>query len=114
MHRLYDLKDMLCEELEKYESKDLTASSLETIDKLAHAIKNIDKIIAMGEDGYSHEYVYRDDMSMRNGRRDARGRYTRAGDISTELRELMQDTHDERVRRPEVERCSQSETYSKL
>ncbi len=56
MHELYELKEKLCKELEEYGGKeDMTAGSLEVIDKLAHAIKNIDKIIEMyDEDEYSN------------------------------------------------------------
>ena len=46
MHRLEELKEMLCEELEEYGSKEkLDMGGLEIVDKLAHAIKNIDKIM---------------------------------------------------------------------
>lgn len=46
MHQLYELKEMLCEELKEYGSKEkLDVGGLEIVDKLAHAIKNIDKII---------------------------------------------------------------------
>lgn len=49
------VRDMLCEELDKFGSKgELTAGSLETIDKLAHSIKSIDTIMAM-EGAYSNE-----------------------------------------------------------
>lgn len=59
MHKLMELKEMLCEELEEYGSKGkLDMGGLEIVDKLAHAIKNIDKIIESYEDG---EY------SMRGG-----------------------------------------------
>lgn len=55
MHKLYELKEMLCEELKEYGDKKLDAGSLEVIDKLAHAIKNIDKIIeAYEEEEYSN------------------------------------------------------------
>ena len=51
MHELYELKDMLCKELEEIGGKgELTAGSLETVDTLAHALKNIDKIIESKED----------------------------------------------------------------
>ncbi len=59
MHGIYKVEEMLCEELEKIGEKDeLTAGSLETADKLSHALKNVQKIIdyyeEMGdEDGYS-------------------------------------------------------------
>lgn len=51
MHEIYELKDMLCEELEKYGSKgDLNTGELEIVDKLAHAVKNLGKIIEMAEE----------------------------------------------------------------
>ena len=51
MHELYKLKEMLCKELEEYGSKgDLSAGSLEIVDKLAHALKNLDKIIETKEE----------------------------------------------------------------
>ena len=51
MHKLYELKDMLCEELEQYGKKgELTAGSLDVVDKLTHTIKNLDKIIEKYEE----------------------------------------------------------------
>lgn len=51
MHGIYELKEMLCKELEEYGAKgELTAGSLEIVDKLAHAIKNLDKIIEASEE----------------------------------------------------------------
>lgn len=50
MHELYELKEKLCEELEKYGQQELTAGSLEVIDKLAHAVKNLHKIIESAEE----------------------------------------------------------------
>lgn len=51
MHKIYSLKDRLCEELESYGSRDkLDASDIEIIDTLAYTIKNIDKIIAVYEE----------------------------------------------------------------
>lgn len=127
MHKLEELKEMLCEELEEYGAKDkLDMGGLEIVDKLAHAIKNIDKILE-SEDGYSEargysrgyarmnyprEYSrgnygdsnYDDGYSMRRGRgrnakRDSMGRYARANDMMVdELRELMNDAPDEQTR----------------
>ena len=59
MHKIYELKDMLCEELEKYGSKgDLNTGELEIVDKLAHAVKNLGKIIEMAdEEEYSGEMM---------------------------------------------------------
>ena len=124
MHKLYELKEMLCTELEKYGSKELSAGSLEVIDKMAHAIKNIDKILESYEDGeYSNArdgrgYVRGGNQGNRNTmggsynrggsyaqKRDSRGRYSReqgysmAGDeMAMELRELMADAPTEQIR----------------
>ena len=93
MDKLYELKEMLCKELEEYGSKGkMDVGSLEVVDKLAHAIKNIDKIIeAKDGEGYSCEYYGDDGMSNRayrrsyargrgsNAKRDSMGRYASRG-----------------------------------
>ena len=77
MHALEKLRDMLMEEIEKYAEKDnLTTNGLYTIDKLSHAIKCIDTIIAMEEAGYSNENAYARGRRG-NVRRDSMGRYSR-------------------------------------
>jgi len=55
MKSLYDLKELLCKELEKIAQKgELSAGALETIHKLTDTIKNIDKIEMLEEEsGYS-------------------------------------------------------------
>lgn len=65
MHELYKLKELLMKELEEHgKNGNLSKASLETIDKLTHAIKNLDKVIECCEgDTYSS----------------ARGRYSREG-----------------------------------
>lgn len=120
MHKLYELKEMLMEELEEYASKDkLDVGGLDIVDKLAHAIKNICKIIKSYEedDGYSggaytYEGVgsYKRDGSMRsyargrgrNARRDSMGRYSGAerdmDSMVEELREMMPDLPEEKKR----------------
>ena len=51
MRKLENLRDTLCEELEKVAKKEsISTEDLDIIDKLAHAIKNIDKI--MYDDSY--------------------------------------------------------------
>ena len=46
MHDLHRLKKMLCRELAKYgRESELSLSSLEMVDTLAHACKNVCKII---------------------------------------------------------------------
>ena len=56
MHEIYELKEMLSKELEEYGKKgEMTAGSLDVVDKLAHTIKNLDKIIeTYEEEGYSN------------------------------------------------------------
>ncbi len=119
MHKLYQLKEMLCEELEQYGDRDkLTSSSLETVDKLAHAAKNVAKIIesceeekysnGMGrgygrsyEDRYSRDGYYYDDGGMSNRRgRAANGRFvSRDGsDMARKLREMMNEAPDDSAR----------------
>lgn len=55
MDELYELKELLCKELEEYGKKgELSAGTLDIVDKLAHAAKNLGKLIEMyEEEGYS-------------------------------------------------------------
>lgn len=124
MRELYELKDKLCEELKEYGKKDMSAGSLDVIDKLAHTIKNLDKIIETYNDGgYSGNYMPRfyDGMNMApgsyamgnrsyargrgsNANRDSMGRYSSNGysygneDMISELREMMNDAPDKETR----------------
>ena len=116
MNELYELKDQLVKELENYGKKgDLSAGSLEVVDKLAHAAKNLCKIIEDMEDaGYSNRggYTYRsydDGRSMARGRgsnarRDSRGRYSGYSMAQT-LRDMSYDAPDEHTRQ-EMERLA--------
>lgn len=79
MHKLDELREMLMAELEKCSDKgELSAGSLEVIDKLSHAIKSIDTIVAMEDSGYSNNYSYARGRG-RNARRDSMGRYSSGG-----------------------------------
>ena len=94
MHDLYKLKERLVSELEEYGKKDLNMGSLEVVDKLAHAAKNVCKLMD-SDDGYSRsgerdvrrDFVRPDgsyrhsmnDMSNRGRSRDSMGRYSREG-----------------------------------
>ena len=120
MHKMEELKEMLCEELEKITKKgELSAGSLDVIDKLTHSIKSIDTIIAMEDAGYSNESGYSYARGHgRNARRDSMGRYSRESmndnrggsyergysradakeELMMELRELEQDAGDEETR----------------
>lgn len=121
----YELKEMLCRELEEITRKgELTAGSLDTVDKLTHAIKSISTIIAMEEaDGESEMYPFWGGRAYQGGggsnqrgggrsnqRRDSRGRYSRENrggyssddardEMISELREIMQDAPDEHTKK---------------
>lgn len=123
MHDLYNLKEMLCKELSDY-GKDggLTLSSLDTIDTLAHACKNVCKIIESkeaeeysGRDNsyygggrYSRGGYYYDDggMSGRRGRA-MNGRFVSrdASEMARRLREMVAEAPDDSSRR-EIERLA--------
>ncbi len=124
MHALYELKDILMSELEEYGKKgELSAGSLDIVDKLCHAIKNLDKIIwCCEEDGYSESNGYSSrtmNISYRNGSgrsyypgdgtsyargRDSQGRYSsrsgysRHGNLAERVRGMMSEAPDERTR----------------
>lgn len=73
MHELYELKETLCKNLEEYGKKnDLKAGDLDVIDKLAHSIKNLDKVIEKYEE---EEYSGARGRGS-NAKRDSRGRYS--------------------------------------
>lgn len=128
MHELYELKEKLCDELKEYGGKEMSAGSLEVIDKLAHATKNLDKIIEAYEEqeggyssrsypdgmggsyrGYSREGYnsYRGSYARgrgSNAQRDSRGRYSSRGysrddGMVEELRGLMDDAPNDIIRR---------------
>lgn len=113
MHAIYELKEKLCDELEEYGEKKLDAGSLDVIDKLAHTIKNLDKIIECYEDGgYSKDGMMYDGSYARGGRRGggrrgganqygsyAMGRYSRDNmSMVADLREMMEEAPDERTK----------------
>lgn len=100
MQTYHDLKDMLCRELEEITRKgELTAGTLDTVDKLTHAIKSVETIVAMN--GGESEYY----PNWRGGsyaRRDRMGRYSRddaRSDMVEDLRELMQKAPDEHMKK---------------
>lgn len=121
MHRLYNLKEQIVDELKKYGSKqDLNMADIDAVDKLAHAGKNLCKIIeACEEEEYSEAYMsggssrsmphFRMNSSMANNssyargrgsnaRRDSMGRYTSSGDFRMDLQELVNNAPNEQVR----------------
>lgn len=127
MHEMYKLKDMLCEELEKITKKgELSAGSLDAVDKLTHSIKSIDTIIAMEEysedDGMPYEGSYarggrggnRGNSYARGQKRDSMGRYSRNSyrgsydgysreeemdNLKMELQGLLEDAENEEERK---------------
>lgn len=96
MKECYELRDRLFDELKGYGKKEMSAGSLDVVDKLTHTIKNLDKIID-AEEGYSGM-----DRSYAPRRRDSMGRYSRNysyhGDMVHELEKLMDDAPNESVR----------------
>lgn len=59
MHDLYRLNENLVKELEKLGKQDLSKSNLDIVDKLAHAAKNVEKVIeCCEEDEYSNAMGY--------------------------------------------------------
>ena len=87
MNELHDLRRSLCNELKKYAKKELSAGSLDVIDKLSHSIKNIDRIME-SSDEYSNKgrsYGKRDDYSYDDG-------------MTAKLYEMMEETPDDRKR----------------
>lgn len=114
MKELYELKEMLCDELKEYGKKGelKNAGTLDVVDKLAHTVKNLDKIIEAYEEGESgmYPYAYDDGMNGRSmrysrnyrggsyaQRRDSMGRYSREG-LADKLRDLMDEAPDEKTR----------------
>ena len=106
---MYDLRNMLCDELDELARKgELGAGDLDIVHKLTDTIKNIDKIEAMEEDGYSSR---RDEYDIRGrGRRGThyvRGHYSRDGGIDNmkrQLQEMLDDADDDSIRRA-IQRC---------
>lgn len=124
MRYIEDLKEMLCDELDKIASKgELTAGTLDTVQKLTHSLKSVETIMAM--EGYGDSYddwSYEDGSYERGGNRgggrsnrrgrDSMGRYTsrsyaRNGrsrrmysgdDMEQKITELMNEVDDPKVR----------------
>ena len=123
MHKLYELKKKLMNELEDYsENGKFSKEDVEAIKYTTSAIDHICNILetaddeeysmAMGSD-YDGPYVRGNNPGMsyargrgRNAGRDSMGRYSRAGeDLAAQLRGMMQDAPDERIRF-EIERLA--------
>lgn len=125
MHTYNKVKEMLCEELERVANKgELTAGSLDIVDKLTHSIRSIETIMAMNEyeDDYSergNSYARRNrGRSMRGGNsydgyedgnsmaRNRRG-YSREDNrdaLISKLENMVMNTTDERMKST-IHRC---------
>ena len=68
---LYDLREMLCEELDEYNrdaKNGLNERVLDTVHKLTDTIKNIDKIMMLEDGDYSRTGEWEADMRGKYGR----------------------------------------------
>lgn len=109
---LYDLREMLCEELDEYNrdaKNGLNERALDTVHKLTDTIKNIDKIMMLEDGDYSRTGEWEADMRgsygrtenysrgnsyANRGRHYVRGHYSR-GDgrerMISDIKNMMQD-----------------------
>ena len=104
------VKEMLCKEMDEIAKQgEISAGTLATVDTLAHAIKNIDKIIMCGEGNYSNYDGYsRTGGDSYGGGWMARGGYGDSykmpyysrdeGRIVDRLKAMMDEAHDDRER----------------
>ena len=122
MKALHELREMLAKEIDEITKKgELTAGSLDTVDKLTHSLKSIDTIIAMnGGDEYSQRgydggnmggnysgYYPRYSYARGGQRRMANGRYSRDDgreNMIRQLEDMMNDAPDEKTREA-IRRC---------
>lgn len=116
MKAMYELRDMLCKELDELVRKgELGAGDLEIAHKLTDTIKNLDKIERLeDDDGYSSRYSrdgnWEADMRgtygrgssyARRGSHYVRGHYSRTDGMERmreQLDRMMGETDDERVK----------------
>lgn len=110
MNAMYDLRDMLCKELDEIARKgELGAGDLDIAHKLVGTIKNIDKIEMYEDGGYSRGGDWSADIrgnygggnSYRGRHRDSMGRYNRADareHMRAQIEDMMRNADDDRVR----------------
>lgn len=107
MKSMYELRDMLCKELEEITRKgELGAGDLDIVHKLTATIKNIDKIEAMDEQGYSGRYLDDDLRGYNRGnsyarRHYVRGHYSRTDateHLRSQINDMMRETDDDRIK----------------
>lgn len=113
MKSMYELRDMLCKELDELIRKgELGAGDLDIAHKLTDTIKNIDKIEAMDERGYSGRYLDDDLRGYGRGssyarRHYVRGHYSRTDGreaMRRQLRDMLDDADDDTIRSA-IQRC---------
>ena len=122
MKAMYDLRDMLCKELDEITRKgELGAGDLDIAYKLVGTVKNIDKIEMMENDGgYSRHYSRdgnweadmrgnygRDSSYARRGTHYVRGHYSRDSgkdNMKRQLQEMLDEADDDTLRRA-IQRC---------
>lgn len=107
MEKLYELKDLLCDELEKVAEKgELTAGSLETVEKLTHSLKSLLAIMEMEGESFANGRNYmgnyggnfRTSYARGRGRGYSRRGYSRDGDLTDRLMDIMADVDDPKVK----------------
>ena len=118
MKAMYDLRNMLCKELDEIARKgELGAGDLDIAHKLTDTIKNIDKI-EMLEEGYSRDgddhgeraSYGRGNSYARRGTHYVRGHYSRDGrkeDMRRQLQEMLDRADDDSIRNA-IQRCMDS------
>ena len=88
---LYDLREMLCEELDEYNrdaKNGLNERVLDTVHKLTDTIKNIDKIMMLEDGDYSRAGEWEADMRGTFGR-DAGNGYNRGNSYANRGRHYV-------------------------
>lgn len=99
MKDLYQIRDMLMDEVCEISEKPLSLDKIKLIDMLTHSIKSIDTVNAMRESGYSNTYG-----GGHSYGRMTDGRYSREGyphvkdDIRERLERAMHEASTERER----------------
>ena len=96
MHKLYDLKEKLIEEMEEYADKgNLSKDDITSVKYLSSSVDHICNIIEKcEEDEYSHRGMY-----SRARRRDGMGRYSSAGEsFRMEMEDLIRNAPNDRIR----------------
>lgn len=112
MDKMTELYDILCDELEKITEKgELTAGSLDAVDKIIDIMKDMEEMGYSGDEnmmGRSYGGSYRgsyNDRSYRGSyaqRRDSMGRYSR-DEFKDRLEDIMHSAPNEKTRK-ELER----------